>query len=791
MTAIRITISLMLVLNSLCGFAQNASVKKAKPIYREYHVSVNGNDKNEGSLTKPFKTIMAAANIAMPGDVITVHAGIYRERIDPPRGGSSDKERITFQAASGEHVVITGSEPVKGWQKVQNDTWKLTLPNSFFGQTNPFDEEIYGSWYRGKGKPNHTGSIYLNGNRIRETFSLDAVTKPAGEQPLWYAEADGNGGSVLMNFEWVRPVGGKQMTSMQASVENGDQAICISVVDRWPFGYLKNGSVLHFDGVDFGNGTDTLNFQAATLAKGGTVEMHLKNPDGELLGSAMVTNTGDWEKFSVFNLKMLRKLSGKQDVCFVIKAPVLKSDGKTTIWAQFPGGVDPNKTSVEVSVRSQVFYPSKTGVNYITVRGFTLENAATNWASPSAEQPGLIGPRWAKGWVIENNIIRNSRCSGISLGRPTFGHSHHYQKLPSKVYPEPNGGQTEQQLIDYFKNASWTKEEAGFHIIRNNQIYECGQAGIVGCSGGAFSLIEGNDIHDICLGETFEGDEVAGIKLHFAIDAVLKSNHIYNTIRGLWLDWGSQGAQIIGNIFHDNNVTQDVFIEVCHGPILFANNILLSQNSVSLGAQGIALAHNLISGIISGGMDRCAGGRYSFLYQPHTTISAGKSANPGGDWQWYNNILTDKASLGKWDEPKLPIKYAGNVFAKKARDLANDPTALIYPDFDTNLQIVQKTDGWYLSLKASTDWIKEKKRKMITTESLGKAIIPNQGFTNPDCSPIAIDYDYLGNKRNPENPFPGPFELSSGDNKQEIKVWPKKRNPSPGAFEIKGDPSGK
>lgn len=44
--------------------------------------------------------------------------------------------------------------------------------------------------------------------------------------------------------------------------------------------------------------------------------------------------------------------------------------------------------------------------------------------------------------------------------------------------------QTSKQLVDYFEHASWTKEVAGFHIVRNNQIYDCGQAGIVGCSGG-------------------------------------------------------------------------------------------------------------------------------------------------------------------------------------------------------------------------------------------------------------------------------------------------------------------
>ncbi len=87
-------------------------------------------------------------------------------------------------------------------------------------------------------------------------------------------------------------------------------------------------------------------------------------------------------------------------------------DGEnTTIWAQFKG-VNPNAQQVEINVRQTVFYPQKAGVNYLTVRGFTLENAATPWAPPTAEQLGLIGTHWSKGWIIEGNVIRHSRCSG-------------------------------------------------------------------------------------------------------------------------------------------------------------------------------------------------------------------------------------------------------------------------------------------------------------------------------------------------------------------------------------------
>ncbi len=53
---------------------------------REYHVSVTGNDKNDGSAVNPFRTISFAAKLAGPGDEVVVHAGIYREKIVPFRG---------------------------------------------------------------------------------------------------------------------------------------------------------------------------------------------------------------------------------------------------------------------------------------------------------------------------------------------------------------------------------------------------------------------------------------------------------------------------------------------------------------------------------------------------------------------------------------------------------------------------------------------------------------------------------------------------------------------------------
>ena len=61
-------------------------------VCREIHVSSMGADMNNGTLSSPLRTIQAAAELAKPGDVITVHEGVYRERVTPPRGGESPEK---------------------------------------------------------------------------------------------------------------------------------------------------------------------------------------------------------------------------------------------------------------------------------------------------------------------------------------------------------------------------------------------------------------------------------------------------------------------------------------------------------------------------------------------------------------------------------------------------------------------------------------------------------------------------------------------------------------------------
>lgn len=620
------------------------TVKKGK----EYHVAQHGDDANNGSRVKPFKTIMAAAQKAMPSDIITIHQGVYREQITPPRGGKSDRERIVYRAASGEKVVIKGSEIIQDWKRVGDDTWEAKVSNKIFGKFNPFQDEIKGDWFwpTPKERKYHTGAIYLNGHWLMEAAEKNEVLAVTQDgNPLWWAEVD-----------------------------------------------------------------------ALT----------------------------------------------------------------TTIWAQFKG-VDPNKEMVEMNVRQTLFYPDKPFVNYITVSGLIMEHAATNWAPPTAEQIGLIGTHWSKGWIIENNDIRYSKCVGVTLGK--YGDEYDNNMTESA---EGYVGTIKRAL-----NYGWNKDTIGVHLVRNNTIAHCEQAGIVGSMGCSYSRVEHNVIHDIHIKRLFTGAEMAGIKFHGAIDTRIAGNRIYRAEKAIWLDWMAQGAQVVNNLLYENDL--DIFLEVTHGPMLLANNIMLSKKSLLMNAQGAAFVHNLFAGdadVIN------YDSRLTPYHKAHVTGIEALKDNPGGDVQFVNNLFVKGANISQYSRAFLPVLLEGNVYtngavgvspALKSEKLgemtaagkdqmknyrladAIEKNAVVDTAFIVGAQLRSQSNAIFLDMNYDTRWLSIN-RELVTSKTLNNAVIPNLPFENPDGSVLRIDEDYDGKKRNLKNPAPGPFEINK-KGKASYKVW--------------------
>lgn len=492
--------------------------KEEEELIMEYHVAIQGSDQAPGTAEQPFCSVSRAAALAVPGDTITVHAGIYREWVSPANGGT-EEQRIVYQSAGDGEVVITGAEPVADWTDEGDGVWSTEVPNTLFVVRNPYKVKLHGDWlFEGAFQP-HLGEVYLDGKSLYECDGVDKLRNP----------------------------------------------------QVWPQAKYAEDSLLQW--------------------------------------YAEVSSTA------------------------------------TTIWANF-GGRDPRKENVEINVRPYCFWPEKTGRSYITVRGFTLRQASPQWAPPTALQEGLIGPHWSKGWIIEDNLISESKCTGISLGKEiTTGHNEWSENRIK------GGTQREQEVIFSALRKDWHKDRIGSHIVRNNVIHDCEQAGIVGHLGGAFSQIYQNRIYNIHHKRIFHGAEVGGIKLHASLDTQICGNVIYSCYRALWLDWQAQGTRISRNTFYDN-LSEDLFVEVCHGPYMVDHNLFLSPMNFRNMAQGGAFVHNLFAGRF---VVRSELTRYTPYHMPHETAVAGFSNITGGDDKYYNNLF-----IGD-DDPRnepLPMTFS-------------------------------------------------------------------------------------------------------------------------------------
>jgi hypothetical protein len=622
------------------SFALVCAMAFALPVAaREYHVSVKGDDSATGSASAPFRTINRAAQAAFAGDVITVHAGVYREWVNPPRGGDSDDNRIVYRAAPGEKVKIKGSEQITGWTKTEGSVWKITLPNTFFGDYNPYADLYYGDWLWTNGWQ-HTGEVFINGKSLWETDSLEKAINPAIDERL-------------------------------------------SLIDR----------------------------------------------EGQT-----------WKWF-----------------CRV-------DDDSTTIWANFHA-LNPNREIVEISTRRTCFYPSKPGVNYITISGFHISQAASQWAAPTAEQIGMVATNWNKGWIIENNTISNAKATGITLGKerstghnvwsadPSYDGSLHYIEVTFRTLR--NG---------------WNRENIGSHIVRNNEIFDCGQAGICGSQGEIFSLIENNHIHHIYTKRQYWGCEQGGIKFHAAIDVTIRHNRIHHCDRGIWLDWMAQGTRVTGNVLYDNDV-EDIYMEVNHGPTLLDNNVFASRKSIWSMSQGGAYVHNLIAGSVLVNQEK---GRYTPYHLPHNTEIAGLSIILNGDDRFYNNLFVparpeEKLHYGfpVYSKDSYPSFAAGNACYNTAQTAENEKNTISRPDFAPAFRLEDK--GAEVAVYFNLQGFDNFSTGIVSTETLGKAKFPKQAWEHSDGSPIVFDIDFNGVKRK-SNPAPGPFEKAkNGENA--IKVW--------------------
>lgn len=84
---------------------QMVGVQSAYAAGKTYYVASNGNNSNPGTISKPWKTIQKAANVATAGDTVYVRGGTYKEKVIVKNSGKSGTY-ITFSSYPGERAII-------------------------------------------------------------------------------------------------------------------------------------------------------------------------------------------------------------------------------------------------------------------------------------------------------------------------------------------------------------------------------------------------------------------------------------------------------------------------------------------------------------------------------------------------------------------------------------------------------------------------------------------------------------------------------------------------------------
>jgi len=132
---------------------------------RTYYVD-NGNprasDTNPGTQELPFLTINRAARVLQSGERVVVSTGVYRERVDPTRGGTGPAKMISYEAAPGAKVVVKGSRLVKtGWRP--SISYKLALPPDERAKLKIYERRLQDLDFQGY---NPFGMVSIMHNRV-------------------------------------------------------------------------------------------------------------------------------------------------------------------------------------------------------------------------------------------------------------------------------------------------------------------------------------------------------------------------------------------------------------------------------------------------------------------------------------------------------------------------------------------------------------------------------------------------------------------------------------------------
>ncbi len=508
--------------------------KEAQAMKPDVYVAVDGNDRNPGTKKKPFATL-AKAREAVRGKI---KAGLTKDLLVEIRGGTypltetltfgpedsgTEKFSITYAAAPGEKVLLSGGRTITGWKKGTNELWTAEIPEVKAGQ-----------WY--------PRQLFINGQR-----AIRARTPNVDDKTPWW---------IIKTATFTEPTDGAipyYTLSVNHPIQAWKNPTDIEINMQW-------------------NDNETQKFLGSVNATNQTFTFPVPGNYKEWTTGCAVGSTQNYSCFLENALEMLDQPG---------EWYLDRGTGVLSYWPR-PGEVLKRAAVIAPVVRNTLLSVTGTtqaplvnlhfkGIHvehvdrHLPPQGFSAMFCATQFTqTPAGPEHGPIEAaveiKYAQYCSFTGGGVSHVGGCGICLRRGTA-----HIVIEGNELGDIGGNGI---AISNVRQPPWTSwswnpppgpaEFTGFRVA-NNHVHDCGTdyIGGVGIYLGVVqkSVVSHNLIHDIC----YSGIQWAGdYKSAFSKDNTVEYNHIYNTMKvavdgaGLYVCYSHAGQTVArGNLIHD------------------------------------------------------------------------------------------------------------------------------------------------------------------------------------------------------------------------------------------------
>lgn len=296
-------------------------------------------------------------------------------------------------------------------------------------------------------------------------------------------------------------------------------------------------------------------------------------------------------------------------------------DDGMTIHLRLADDSHPSDHEIEFTARDQALVPAVPYLGYIRIKGLCLERVGNGIPVP---QCGALSTFCGHHWIIEGNTVRWANGIGIDIGQQTWHRA--------------------------------SDAIAGYQIVRNNTISDCGVCGLAGVGGGEDdclynTLVEYNRIERCGWHNIEHIYENAGIKLHLVRNSLLRGNIVRDTGYGpgIWLDFDNVNSRVTNNVIINSQscLLGALFVEASHRTNRVDHNVIYGVRADPRGPGGGGhgiYEHDCDHLLIEGNVVLDCEGTAIYLNLGQTErVSAGRGST-GRKHRVTNNLLSDCAA---------------------------------------------------------------------------------------------------------------------------------------------------